>query len=87
MSSTAAEHDDHGPSAGIADGHDGEQIAGPHGAADDHGDDHGHDDHAHGSEPLGPTDWTMWGAGVLGVVLALVIAAAMVASTGFSFGA
>ena len=40
----------------------------------DHGDDHGHDDHAHGEEPLGPIDIAAWGAGVLGVVIGLAIA-------------
>jgi ABC-type Zn2+ transport system substrate-binding protein/surface adhesin len=87
MSEIPARHDEHGASAGIADGHGAETIVGPHGAATDHGDDHGHDDHAHATEALGPIDWPMWGAGVLGVVLALAIAAAFVASTGFSFSA
>ena len=27
-----------------------------HHATDDHGDEHGHDDHAHAEEPLGPID-------------------------------
>ena len=38
------------------DPHAGESMVGPHGAADDHGDAHGHDDHAHGGEALGPID-------------------------------
>jgi hypothetical protein len=48
----------------------------------DHGDDHGHDDHAHADEPLGPIDVRAWGAGILGVVLALVIAACFGVATG-----
>jgi hypothetical protein len=51
----------------------------PHGPAD-HGEDHGHDDHAHASEALGPIDVERWGAFVagtgLGLVVALVIALA-----------
>ncbi len=62
-------------------------VDGPHGATTDHGDAHGHDDHAHADATLGPIDWTMWGVGVLGVVLALVIAASFVLATGFSFTA
>jgi len=44
----------------------------PHGLGD-HGETHGHDDHAHAEEPLGPVDWPAWGAGVLGVALGLVV--------------
>ena len=40
-------------------GHDG---AVEHHLTDDHGGDHGHDDHAHGEEPLGPIDVAAWGA-------------------------
>ena len=39
-----------------ADPHAGESMVGPHGATDDHGADHGHDDHGHGGESLGPLD-------------------------------
>jgi len=55
----------------------------PHAAADlhdgpvhdavDHGEDHGHDDHAHGAEALGPIDTWAWGAGALGLVVALIM--------------
>ncbi len=62
-------------------------VEGPHGSTDDHGDGHGHDDHAHAEETLGPIDWTMWGVGILGVVLALAVTAGLVLATGFSFGA
>lgn len=47
----------------------------------DHGDAHGHDDHAHADEALGPVDVAAWGAGVLGVGIALVIAACFVLAT------
>jgi hypothetical protein len=53
-----------------------------HHATDDHGGDHGHDDHAHADETLGPIDVRAWGAGVLGVALALVIAACFAIATG-----
>lgn len=64
---TSTTHDDDAP------GHDG---AVAHHATDgvDHGDDHGHDDHAHAEEPLGPIDVAAWGAGVLGIALGLVVA-------------
>jgi hypothetical protein len=55
------------------DPHAGEAMVGPHGAADDHGDSHGHDDHAHGGEALGPVDVQAWGAAILGILLGLVI--------------
>jgi hypothetical protein len=55
------------------DPHAGESTVGPHGAADDHGEDHGHDDHAHATEALGPLDLPAWGAAVLGVVLGLIV--------------
>ena len=74
-------HDTHG-----SDEHGSAQAAAAdHGSADAdaHGDGHGHD--AHGGEALGPIDWTMWGAGVVGVVAALIVVAGFVAATGFSF--
>lgn len=56
------------------DAHAGESMVGPHGAADDHGDDHGHDDHAtHGGEALGPINVPAWGALLLGIALGLVV--------------
>lgn len=55
--------------------------AASHGAASDH------DEHGHAADSLGPIDWRMWGAGVLGVVAGLVTMAAMVAGTGFTFSA
>lgn len=59
------------PHATDVPGHDG---AVAHHATDDHGDEHGHDDHAHGEgESLGPIDTLAWGAGFLGLVLGLVV--------------
>jgi hypothetical protein len=46
---------------------------------------HGHDDHGHAADTLGPIDWKMWGAGVLGVVAALEVLVGVVVATGFSF--
>jgi hypothetical protein len=63
------------------DPHAGESMVGPHGEPDDHGGDHGHDDHAaHGGQALGPLDVRMWGAALLGVVLGLVVALAFAQS-------
>jgi hypothetical protein len=62
------------PHATDAPGHD-DAVA--HHRTDDHGEDHGHDDHAHADETLGPIDVAAWGAGVLGVVVAIVIAACL----------
>ena len=63
------------------DPHAGESMVGPHGAADDHGDTHGHDDHAeHGGSELGPIDRLAWAMGGLGIFLGLVVAAAFVAA-------
>lgn len=53
-----------------------------HHATDDHGDDGGHDDHAHGEEPLGPIDVQAWGAGIAGVLLGLAVAVAFALATG-----
>jgi hypothetical protein len=53
--------------------HGGESMVGPHGTDEDHGEDHGHDDHAHGGEALGPIDLPAWGAAVLGIVLGLIV--------------
>ena len=62
------------------DAHAGESMVGPHGAADDHGDTHGHDDHAHEAMELGPIDRLAWAMGALGIFLGLVVAAAFVAA-------
>jgi hypothetical protein len=60
------------------DPHAGESMAGAHGSAEDHGGTHGHDDHAHGAEALGPIDVPMWGAAVLGIALGLAVLLAFV---------
>jgi hypothetical protein len=71
---TTSQHADDAP------GHAG---AVAHHSTDDHGEDHGHDDHAHGdTDPLGPVDTLAWGAGVIGVVLGLAVAFAFASSTG-----
>jgi hypothetical protein len=58
------------------DPHAGESMVGPHGAADDHGADHGHDDHPHDVAALGPFDIQSWSMAVLGILLGLVVAIA-----------
>ena len=62
------------------DPHAGESMVGPHGASDDHGEEHGHDDHAHEGMALGPIDRLAWAMGALGIFLGLVVAAAFVAA-------
>jgi hypothetical protein len=69
---TKDRHDDDAP------GHEG---AVAHHSTDDHGDEHGHDDHAHAEESLGPIDVPAWGAGVAGVLLGLAVALAFVLAT------
>jgi hypothetical protein len=67
------------PHATDQPGHEG---AVAHHAPDDHGEEHGHDDHAHAEDALlGPIDVIAWGAGVLGVVLGLAVALAFALST------
>lgn len=61
-----------------ADPHAGESMVGPHGTIDDHGETHGHDDHAHGGEMLGPIDVPKWAMAVLGIVLGLIVVFAFV---------
>ncbi len=56
-------------------------TASAHGAAA-HGADpqaaaHGEDAHGHHETPLGPVDWSAWGAGAAGVALGLVVALCM----------
>lgn len=72
------------PGAHVPDEHgSSHEVAGPHGSTDDHGEGHGHDDHGHLAEPLGPIDWRMWGVGILGVVAGLVVAVFMALATDF----
>lgn len=65
----------------VADDVPGHEGAVAHHATTDHGDDHEHDDHAHGAERLGPIDRTAWGAGVLGILLGLAVTLAFVIAT------
>jgi hypothetical protein len=50
-----------------------------------HGDAHG--EHGHAADTLGPIDVRMWGVGVLGVIVAVVVTAGFVVATSFKFGA
>ena len=72
-------------SSGSADhSHEPGDIAGEvHGPAD-HGDEHGHDDHAHPPEALGPVDRERWSAFVGGVLLGLVVVFCLVFTTNFA---
>ena len=66
------------------DRHASDAMAGPHGSMDDHGETHGHDDHAHGGAmAAGPIDTAAWGAGALGILVGLVVAVALALSSGF----
>ncbi len=51
-------------------------LAGPHASPADHGEGHGHDDHAHAGEAiaLGPIDVDAWGAAALGIAAGLAVA-------------
>jgi hypothetical protein len=44
-----------------------------------------HDEHGHHADAIGPIDWQMWGVGVLGVIVALVVTAGFVVATQFVF--
>jgi len=66
----------------MTDKHQSDASAGPHGSIDDHGEAHGHDDHAHGAMALGPLDITAWAAGLVGIVLGFVVAAALALGSG-----
>jgi hypothetical protein len=48
---------------------------------DDHGDEHGDNDHAPGSDALGPVDVMAWGALLIGVAAGLVIVLCLVLTT------
>ena len=65
-----------------ADPHASDTMTGPHGSPADHGADHGHDDHAHASEALGPIDLPAWGAGFLGIMLGIVAVVAIAIAAG-----
>lgn len=91
MSETSGTHaDPHGAATGthVPDEHGASHaVDGVHGSTADHGDGHGHDDHGHPTQALGPIDWPMWGVGVLGVVVGLIVTAGLAVATGFAFNA
>lgn len=64
--------------------HAADGTVGEHGSMDDHGGDHGHDDHnmgeGHAMTALGPIDVTAWGAAILGIVLGIAVALAFLAA-------
>ncbi len=56
---------------------------GPHGAGDHaQAPGHEHDDHAHAEPVLGPIDWPAWGAGAVGLIVGLMMAAAFAVGSG-----
>ncbi|HXG26561.1 MAG TPA: hypothetical protein VNL94_06895 [Candidatus Binatia bacterium] len=69
------------PPAAHADPHAADGMVGEHGQPTDQGDGHGHDDHAHGAEALGPIDVPAWGAAILGIVLGLIVVGALLLAT------
>ena len=74
MSSTS--HDPHADPT-TADPSGGEHGAGDHGGGD-------HDGNAHdGGEPLGPINVIAWGAGAVGIVAGLIVAAVLASRTGW----
>jgi hypothetical protein len=66
----------------MTDKHASDAMVGPHGSPADHGETHGHDDHGHAAEALGPVDARAWLAGLGGIVLGLVVGAALAISSG-----
>jgi hypothetical protein len=56
-------------------------AGGDHPEPSDHGTDHGHDEVARDEDTLGPVDVAAWGAGILGILIALVIAACFALAT------
>lgn len=59
-----------------------------HGAAAGHAEGaHSHDAHGHDGMALGPVDLRMWGVGVIGVLVALIVTAGFVVATNFQFNA
>jgi hypothetical protein len=65
-----------------ADPHASDGLAGPHGSTEDHGADHGHDDHAHAADGLGAVDLPAWAAGALGVLLGIAVVIAIALASG-----
>jgi hypothetical protein len=65
-----------------ADPHASDAMTGPHGSMDDHGADHGHDDHAHAGQAIQQVNLPAWGAGVLGVLLGVAVVIALAIASG-----
>lgn len=65
-----------------ADTHAGDGTTGPHASPADHGSDHGHDDHGHAPDDLGPVDVPAWGAGLLGILLGIAVVIAFAIAAG-----
>jgi hypothetical protein len=72
--------DEVGPAVSAELDHPGDIADEPHGP-DDQGETHGHDDHVHGDEALGPVDTAAWGAFVVGTAAGLLVALVLVLST------
>jgi len=70
---TMSSHDSDAP------GHEG---AVSHHETTDHGEDHGHDDHGHGEDALGPIDVAAWGAGAIGLAVGAGVALCFALATG-----
>jgi hypothetical protein len=67
----------------MPDQHASDASAGPHGSPDDHGETHGHDDHARTAMGLGRIDVSAWGAALVGILLGLVVAGALAIGSGY----
>ena len=87
MTETHGTPETHTERDAVPDPHDMSVVAGAHGSTDDHGGDHGHDDHGHAPASLGPTDWRMWAVGAIGLAVGLIVTAGFVVATSFSFSA
>jgi hypothetical protein len=87
MTETHGTPESHTESTTVPDPHDMSVVAGPHGSTDDHGGDHGHDDHGHAPSTLGPIDWRMWIVGAAGLIVGLIVTAGFVVASSFSFSA
>ena len=76
---SSATHDPHDPH----DPHESDAMVGPHGPDDD-GEGHGHDGHGQNADQaLGPLNLAAWGAGTIGIVGGLVVAAVLAIGAGW----
>jgi hypothetical protein len=62
--------------------HASDATAGPHQSMADHGADHGHDDHGHADEAVGPINVQAWAAGIGGLAIGLAIVVVMARAAG-----